>query len=184
MDHYARAYNQALKFAVLPGEKLAPFAQHREVGERDRITHSGVAADYLEESDDPRSDILRRHLGQTAHPEAETYDGPNQGSDMHVGHYEAHGGITFRPLQRPHDPAPTAVKVSLDYKHLRPVPPKNLWERVGQWWDGTRGHSYPHELNGTGVFTPEEARSIADKLHPHDQARVHALLDHHFGPRS
>jgi len=66
--NYAKNYEQALKLARAAEQGIRTFLKAAE-GQpvHAHNTHDGVLADFLEEHDDPRHPIVRRHLEDTKH---------------------------------------------------------------------------------------------------------------------
>ena len=197
MDRYYRSYNQALKFALAPESQFRGFFPNSQKPSPGDDHTRAVGADFLEDHDDPRADILRRSLGHTSHPEADDY---SPGTDrQRAYHYIAmgttgdsyggvgpHSGVSFNVKAKAGaglEAPPTAVHIGFHAGYNKFTEPSSALGRLYRKVVG-RGPAEHHSIGGSGLFTPDEARRIADRLPPEHADAAHQFLDHHFGPRS
>jgi hypothetical protein len=202
----AEVYCKAIKYALLPNEHVDDFVNAHHAG--DSAAEMGLA-DHLVEQDDPRGDVMHRSMGLTKHPEQEMYANgvgygitdPVTGDERDPGHVVRQGdggsatALHFQPVS--HTPTPPPVyrpkpgAVGGYSKFTFKTPATAVHVRLGHrdhstWADDGAGGLVEQSRRGThysGLFTPEEARGLADKLPPEHAAGVHEVLDKHFGPR-
>ena len=154
-----------LRYAVRTPAEVKPFMDAHHKGDQSALP---VLADFFDDADDIRGDILRRHLGTTEGPEGRWVP---TGSDVAtVGNpFDAKpdaSGIWFQPARNlaGGEVYPKAVIARME--HFIPTgdkPSKPLFVRA--------------------VFAPDELRSLLAKLPDEDRATVEELLDRHFAPK-
>lgn len=172
-------YARALKLTysrLLSPEEVRPFLDAHYNGDREAL---GVLKDRFQDEGDPRGDIWDRHhgltkSGLTGYGVDEHLDhvyGPPPRFSVALGEPDSEEGrhtFRFTPIghwQNGKKVRNTAVSI-LHSHDLEP-------ESVLDW----------HHLSHKGVFTPAEARSLADKFPEEHAQQIHQFLDTHFGPR-
>lgn len=124
---YAADYTEALKYGRAPEQGIGTFiraAHGQEVHHTN--THDAVLADYLEEHEDPRHLIVRRHLERTKQPVGSQGVGRDiyhrLGPEYQLEHYgTSHvitpdGAITFHRYHSP-ESGQRAVLTQWEAKH-------------------------------------------------------------------
>lgn len=187
MSDYFNTYISVIRYAMAPEDVVRSFfAKYEDTKDN---TVLGALADYLEEQDDPRSIIVRRHLGQTKHPKDyswknDFYSDPHEegviissGSVVNKGlNLFGFAPVSYRGI---FNQKPKAVYINWNHRWAPPTSPhgQNLTNE-------NHPLLYTNNTHLNGTFTPEEARTIADSLHPDQAEKVHTFLDSYFGPRN
>lgn len=171
-EKYSAALRAVRYSRLLTPEETKPFLDAHYSGDGEALR---VLKDKFADEGDPRADIWDRQVGNTTHP---TFDREDFGRtpvhiaplEVEMGYYknnDPHGGsnFLFRPIaSSEYATKPTDVGIHFSTKSV--------------------GYKKP---NGTlfraGVFTPAEARTLADKFPEEHAQRIHQFLDTHFGPR-
>jgi hypothetical protein len=163
-------YTEAYKYALLNAAKIRP---HLKAYEETQSTEQlADLAHNFHLMEDPRGDVLDRHLQRGRNPEG-SYMGHRillPGQDVHNTYY------VKTPITR-------AESKDAAYNFMAISP-------VAKTPEGTKADAvhimFNHKSDGKhmvfqGLFAPHEARNIANKLSPGDRQEVHRMLDRHFG---
>jgi hypothetical protein len=172
----AQVYSKVIKYGLMPKEVFSPYLKSYYDNNLDK-SHLYPLADYLQENDDLRGHILSRYLGSTSHPEQKEY-----ANGTGHGQYQPN---TYNVDTVYHLNTPSMYE---DFTVFSPVAKTAFEEKASGVYVGFN-KNYPikeyssHSFYAHGIFTPEEARELADKLPEEDAKRTHEMLDRHFGKR-
>lgn len=151
---YAADYNEALKYAKAEGKGIGTFikAAHGNPVHAEN-NHDAVLADYLEDAEDPRHLIVRKHLEMSQHPNRSI-----------IGDLEKKGMDPF-PVDRTHLDTDSG---NLIFDHFHNY--DNGQSAVSAAWvvphpDGFAPRTY------RAVLTPAEAHAIHSEFAPKDPNR-------------
>lgn len=149
---YAEGYQRALKFGRAPEAGIRSFvhaAKGQPVSHENH--HDAVLADYLEDHDDPRHLIVRRHLDATKNAEGGDPLNAELERQLGPGYERAHYHETTVDT-------PDGLVSSMEYHHPETGQRAFLTE-----WLATHPQSHTNRLYHT-VLSPSEHHHVVTKL--------------------
>lgn len=136
-----------------------------------------IAADRLDDADDPRGILLRRLIGQTVHPEADKF---KWGGYSRIEEHPSKRLIISSKPRQSLSIIPVAERQELNYPDDAPHPPIRAFYISYDEWPNTV-ISNPWGGNGLNkVFTPEETLDIADRLPEQHEQQIKNLVYKYF----
>ncbi len=169
---------------LVPNEVIRPFYEAHLGGNHDAILQ---LADYLENNDDPRGQVILRHLGFSRHPQHEMWKdtggfaavGPDgnrvdpvyvDSGDMRT--LEGFSSLGFYPSVLEDDDGTLHRSVYVAHNLMRRSPNYDARVAAGV-------HPYD-EMRHHGQFEEHEARRMADQLPSPHSEELHDALDRAF----